>query len=348
MAKKDGAADTIQLLKNHIKAKEPGQFYIFHGEEQFLLNHYLTSLRKIMLDPLTESFNYHRLNSETFSIRQLIDAVEAMPMMAERTLVLVEDIDLFKLPEDDRVKVAQLVSDIPQWCTLILVYETVLWHPDKRLKRFWDAISSNALIVEFAKQNQRDLVAWIQRHFAAYHKRISAELCVYLIEITDGTMTALHGEINKICAYSGSDDICRADIDAVTEPVMDAVVFQMTDLISAGNFGTAFEKLQILFKMQEEPLSILGAIGNHFRRISAGRTLIDAGKSSVHLQKIYNLSDYPARKAMEAARKIRPEYCRKAAELVLETDYRIKTSYDYSERLLELLLMRLAQEAKHG
>ena len=42
-----------------------------------------------------------------------------------------------------------------------------------------------------------------------------------------------------------------------------------------------------------------------------------------------------------------PEFCRRAAELVLETDYKIKTSYDDPERLLELLL-QLAQEGRNG
>ena len=38
----------------------------------------------------------------------------------------------------------------------------------------------------------------------------------------------------------------------------------------------------------------------------------------------------------------------KAAELVLETDYKMKTSFDEPERLLELLILQLAQEAVHG
>jgi len=348
MAKKPTNAGTLQELKAHIKNKQPGRLYIFHGEEVFLLNHYLGAIRKLLLDPLTESFNYHSLNHENFDIRAFTDAVEAMPMMAEATLVTVDDVDPFKLPEADREKLGQLLSDIPDWCTVVFTFETVAWKPDKRCKKLWEAIDSAALTVEFVKQDQRDLVAWIQRHFAAHHKRITGELCVYLIDITGGTMTALSSEIAKISAYSGADEIKKSDIDAVTEPVLDAVVFQMTDLLSAGNYAAALEKLQQLLKMQQEPLSILGAVGNHFRRISAARTLLDHGKSSAELQKLYGLPDYPARKTMEAARRFRPEFCAKSAELVLETDYRIKTSFDDAERLLELLVLQLAQEARHG
>ena len=345
MAKKQMQDNGLQQLKAALKNKDLGRLYIFHGEETFLLNHYLGQMKKILLDPLTESFNYHRLNNETFDMRQFIDAVENFPMMAESTLVQVDEIDLFKLPEADRTKMAEVLSDIPDWCTVLFTYETVEWKPDKRLKKLWEAIDTHGETVEFAKQDQRDLVAWIQRHFAARKKRIAGDLCVYLIDITGGTMTALAGEIDKICAYSGADEIKRTDIDAVTEPVLDAVVFQMTDLLGEKRYGAALEKLQTLLKMQQEPLAILGAVGGHFRRLGTARTLLDNGRNSSDLQKLCGLPDYPARKTMEAARRIRPEFCAKAAELILETDYQIKTSFDDPERLLELLILQLAQEA---
>ena len=111
------------------------------------------------------------------------------------------------------------------------------------------------------------------------------------------------------------------------------------------NYGAALEKLQNLLKLQQEPLGILGAIGKHFRQIAAARTLLDHGKTASELMKLYSMSDYPARKTMEAAHRFRPEFLAKAAQLVLETDAKIKTSVDDPERLLELLILQLAQEA---
>lgn len=348
MAKKAAPGNALQELKTALKNKNLGRLYFFHGEETFLLNHYLGQMKKQLLDPLTESFNFHRLNNETFDIRGFADAVENLPMMAENTFVQVDEIDLFKMNEGDRNKMAEILSDIPEYCTVVFTYLTTPWRPDKRLKKLWEAVEGSGTVVEFARQDQRDLVAWVTRHFAARRKRISTDLCIYLIDITGGTMTALSGEIEKICAYSGAEEIRKTDIDAVTEPVLDAVVFQMTDLLSAGRYGEALGKLQQLLKMQQEPLAILGAVGSHFRRIGAARTLLDNGKTASDLQKLCGLPDYPARKTMEAARRFRPEFCRKAAELVLETDYQMKTSFDDSERLLEMLLLRLAGEARNG
>ena len=347
MAKKQAQSGALQELKMSLKNKDLGRLYFFHGEETFLLHHYLGQMKKQLLDPLTESFNYHRLTNETFDIRAFADAVENLPMMADATFVQVDDVDLFKMNEADRTRMTEILSDIPDYCTVVFTYVTASWKPDKRLKKLWEAVDGGS-IVEFAKQDQRDLVAWITRHFAAHDKRISTDLCVYLIDITGGTMTALSGEIDKICAYSGASEIKKTDIDAVTEPVLDAVVFQMTDLLSAGRYDQALLKLQQLLKMQQEPLAILGAVGGHFRRIATARTLLDHGKNAAELQRLCGIPDYPARKTMEAARRFRPDFCRKAAQLVLETDYRMKTSFDDNERLLELLILQLAQEARNG
>lgn len=348
MAKKPLSDGAFQSLKAAVRNKNMDRLYFFFGEETFLMSYYLETIRKLLLDPLTESFNYHRFTSENFDLTAFLEAVENLPMMAEHTLVQVDDIDLFKLNESEREKIAAVFSDIPEYCTIVFTYLTIEWKPDKRMKKLWEQIDSHGLAVEFRKQDIRELVPWISRHFAAQQKKISNDLCAYLIDITGGTMTALSGEIQKICAYSGAQEIRKSDIDAVTEPVLDAVVFQMTDRISQGAYEKAFQSLSQLLKMQQEPLAILGALGSHFRRLLVGKCLMEQGKSAYELQKLCGIPDYPARKIMESARRMDKSFCGRASELVLETDYRMKTSFDDSQRLLEMLILQLAAEASHG
>ena len=161
-------------------------------------------------------------------------------------------------------------------------------------------------------------------------------------------MTALVGEIDKICAYSGADHIIKSDIDAVVEPVLDAVVFQMTDLMAQGDYGKSLVKLQTLLKMQQDPIQILGAISGHFRRLGYARTLLDNGRNASDLAKLAGLSEYPAKKTMNSAGRFSARFCAKAAELIMETDRGMKTSRDDPQRLLELLVLQLAQEARNG
>ncbi len=349
MAKYDEKPDMLQALKADLKAGVTQRLYFFHGDETFLLNHYLGQMRRLLLDELTESFNFHKLTAETFDLQTLADCVENLPMMAEHSLVWVDEIDIFKLPEDQREKLMDILGDIPDYCTLVFTYVTTPWHPDKRLKKLWDLVQTKGTVVEFPKQDQRDLVPWIARHFAAHKKKITTDLCVYLIEITGGTMTALAGEIAKIAAYSGSEVIVRADIDAVTEPVLDAVIFQMTDAMSQGDYGAALLKLRQLLKMQQEPLSVLGGIGAHFRRLAAAKSLSECGKGPNEYRQLYPGSkDFMVRKTMATAARFSGDFYRRAAQIILETDRRIKTSFDDTERLLELVILQLSQEARHG
>ena len=315
MARQTAQAAPLQGLKQAIQAGNPQLCYIFWGEETYLLQHYLELLQKKLTDPLTEEFNYHRFSTETFSMDALSDSVENLPMMAERSLIRVDDVDLFKLGEKDRERLIALLGDLPPYCCLVFAYGASEYKPDRRQKKLFEAISQNATVVEFPKQSQRDLTVWIIRHFKSHQKTISPELCAYLIDITGGSMSALGGEIGKIAAFAPGSEIRRSDIDAVTEPVLDAVVFQMTDALGAGDYEGALKKLQVLYH---------------------------------ELMKICGLKDYAARKTMGTAKRFSPRFCRQAADLVLETDSKLKTSFDEPERLLELCLFQLAQEAKHG
>ena len=348
MAKKEETGYSLQALKAAIKENQLSGLYIFHGEETFLQQHYLSQMKKQLIEDLTESFNFHKLTVETFDVQTFADAVENLPMMAEHTMVWVDEIDLFKLPEADRNKLAEVFSDIPEYCTVIFTYETTPWKPDKRLKKFWEAVNANAKIVEFPKQEQRDLIPWVARHFASQKKNISSELCAYLIEITGGTMTALAGEIAKISAYSGADTIVRSDINAVTEPVLDAVAFRMTDYLTQGQYGPALLELRRLMKMQEEPIRVLGAIGKQFRSLGVARTLEDHGRPASELSQLQGISEYAAKKTMQTARKLSAAFCARILELIMDTDRAMKTSLDDNERLLEVLIFRISQEARYG
>ena len=92
---------------------------------------------------------------------------------------------------------------------------------------------------------------------------------------------------------------------------------------------------------------ILGAISNHFRRLSTARILLDNGKNAEDLMRLSGLKDYPARKTMSAAGRFSTRFYATAMELLLESDRQMKTSFDDPVRILEVLILRLAQEVRH-
>ncbi len=344
MAKKpSGASAGAEQLKSDLKAKEPGRFYVLYGEEDYLRRYYLEQLKKLVLDDLTADFNFHRLNAETFSVERLTDCVESLPMMAERSLILVEDVDLFAQGETERL--CELLSDLPEHCCLVLTYDD--FKPDKRKKKLWDAIEKNAVLAEFRYQTESDLRAWIRRHFEHEKKSISPELCGYLLQQCGLSMTRLDAEIGKIAAYSGADAIVRADIDAVVEPTLDAVVFQLTDALALRRFDDALERLHALLKMQNDAIPIVAAIGSQMRRLYAAKILQNEGKPAEELAQLCGIQPFAATKTMGQARRVSERFCRKAVLLCCETDVQLKSTYGEEERLVELLILQLAEEARN-
>ena len=342
-AKPTGSSAGCTQLKKDLKEKHLGSFYILSGQEDYLRRYYLAEIKKQLLDELTESFNFHRLNNETFSLEALADALQALPMMAERTRVLMEDVNLFDCGDTDTL--TALLSDLSPECCLVVHLEE--FKPDKRKKKLWEAIEKHAVLADFAYQSETDLKPWIARHFRSAGKQLAPELCSYLLQQCGLSMTRLHGEILKICAYSGAEVIVRADIDAVVEPTLEAVVFQITDALGQRDFDRALERLHVLLKLQTEPIPIVAAIGAQARRLYAAKLLQNAGKSAEALASLCGIAPYAATKTMQQARRLSERFCRRAVELCCQTDYRLKTSYDDPERLPELLILSLAEEAGH-
>lgn len=350
MAKKQAAevADSLRQFKQDLKNNTLGNFYIFCGEEAFLRDYYLAELTKKLSNGPAAEFNVHRFDAASIAPQALLDAVEAMPMMAERTLVRVDDVDLFKQPEGAREQYAAIFSDLPDYCCVLFVYDTVEFKINGTMKKLAAAIREHAQILTFGKQSERDLCAWITRHFRAHDKMVTDELCQYLIFRTDGLMTTLAGEIDKIAAYQQGPAITRGAIDAVVIPALSAQTFDISDAVVKEDFETALSKLQELYAMQTDPIAVLGAIGAQLRRLFYARVILSAGGGQKELMELTGLKSYPAGLTMTAARRVTDGFCQKAVELVLQTDVAMKTGADDPERLLELLLVQLSQEARHG
>lgn len=352
MAKKiENAAKGLDVLKQDIKESTYGRLYFFYGEEHYLRDHYLQQLKKKLLDGPAEDFNYHRFTQENMNLQALADAVEAIPMMAEHSLVQVDDYDLSKLNEADREVLTGILSDIPDYCTVVFVFDTVEYKVDARQKKLAEALS-RGLKVEFARQSQRELNNWIRRHFRTYGKDIGDRQCEYLTFVTGGTMTALGAEIGKIAAYTQRDTVTEQDINAVVIPVLDAEVFDMTDAIAAGDYEKALLKLRTLLQMQEEPIYLLAAIGSGLRRLLYARACMASGRGTDALAELLKAStgraphDYVLQKTMTTARQVSDRFCEQAVTLCMEADEKLKSFSGSDERTLELLILALAQEAR--
>lgn len=338
---KDAAQAAYRQLKKDLSQGTLGNLYLFHGEEAYLRDYYLEQMRTKLLPQGMEEFNYHQLQGKGLTVQRLSEVVDALPMMSPRTLVVVWDYDLFKAPEAERNAMAQLLSDLPDYCCLVFVYDILAYKSDARMKKLAGAIKERGQVVQFARQGQSDLVAWIGRRFRALGHEIDTADAQYLIFLCGDLMNGLIAEIGKIGAYAKNRRVTRQDIDAVAIPIIDAVVFQMTDALTRHQMDKALSVLADLLRLQQAPIMILAVLGKHFRQLYSARVALESGKTSRWVMDLWGMrSPYPADKLMEGARRHGLDWCRTAMRRCAETDLAMKSvaGADAKDLLVSLVL----------
>ena len=184
MAKRNDKAAgqaAYRKLKQDLRQGTVGSLYLFHGEEAYLRDHYLDQMKAKLIPPGMESFNYHRLAGKTLTAQRLAETVDALPMMSPRTLIVVQDYDLFKAPEGERKAITQLLEDLPEYCCLVFVYDTLAYKRDARMKKLAGVLQDKGQEVPFLRQETGDLVDWIGRRFRALGHDIDTADAQYLI-----------------------------------------------------------------------------------------------------------------------------------------------------------------------
>ena len=179
--KKTGGNAAYDTFRGDLAAGTLGTVYIFYGEESYLREFYLSELRKKLVPAGFEEFNYHRLEGKSLTVQALTEAAEAMPMMAERTMIQVTDWDVYKLPEDQRNALIALLEDFPDYCCLVLVYDQIEYKPNKTYKKLYTALDKRAQAVEFREQSQGEILKWVSRRFKATGHTIDVPTAEHLI-----------------------------------------------------------------------------------------------------------------------------------------------------------------------
>ena len=333
-----------QKLKKDLSAGTPGQLYVLYGEETYLRDYYLGRLRELVLSGGMGEFNLHEIGARDMSPHALEEAVDCLPMMSSRTLVMVTDYDLFKAGEKDREEYIRIFSQLPDYVCLVFLYDILEYKGDART-RLAGALKQYGTVVNFVRQDQGDLVDWVRRRFRALGKDIDSRLALELIFLCGDLMNNLIGEIEKIGAYAKGPRVTRGDMEAVATPQLDAVVFRMTDAIGEGNFDKGMSVLGELYQMQEPPIKIMWSLGRQMRQLYSARLALESGRGKEWVASLWGLKPYPTDKLMHSARRFTLPWCRRAVVLCGETDLAMKSTGRDGQELLTTLLLKLAAPA---
>lgn len=276
-------------LKKQISAGNFSRLYFIYGEEKYLIKHYSSLIVKKAVDPSFADFNMHTYDGKSIDYDEVTQAAEALPMMSERTLIVIKDLALDSLSADSSDKFIRLIEDIPD-TTVILISNPTLDVNMKSAKgkKLLAEIDKYGCSIALEHAGQSQLVKLIEKGAQSRGCMISPNDARYLITVVGDDMTVIINELDKICAYAKQGEVTRQHIDSVVVKNVQAKVFDLTKALTAGNCDLAMEILDTLISMKEEPINILGALITPYVDMYRAKVYVSGGMRAEDAAKDFN------------------------------------------------------------
>jgi DNA polymerase-3 subunit delta len=230
--------------------------YLLHGEEEFLRSEAVDLVVSTVLRDADRSFNLDVLHGAATDAPSLIACASTFPMMCERRVVVVHDIDRVSGGE-------QLISyfDTPSPGT---VHILTAGKPDLRKKLFL-ALKKNAVVIEFKKLYENQVPAWIERRSRGQGYPMDPDAARLLAEYTGNSLRDIQNELEKLYVYAGTGrSVTLDDVRTVTGISKEFNVFELQKAMGAKNKQRSMEILERILDQGEQPTRILWMIGRYY------------------------------------------------------------------------------------
>lgn len=338
---------TESEFKERLAAGLVGGF-LFYGEEPYLKRSALKKVRDALVDEAFAAFNFLRLTRQTLSREALLGAMASLPVMSEKKLLLLEELELSQIKKgelDDLCGVLARLPDHPD--TVVIVDAGGDFDPGtkKAPSALYKRLASVLEPVCFAQATDRQLQNWIMRHMKTEKKSISPQACSLMLDHCGRSMDILAGEIDKLCAYlaaNGKEEAAPEDIRFVCCRNEESDAFALANAVMSGKSQAAFDALADMRRRRQEPVLVLGAISRVYADLLVIRSLCDRGMSAGEIASFLKMNEYRAGLYCRAASGIKAERLRQAVSYCLETDAALKSGTPSGYRPLEMLICRCA------
>jgi DNA polymerase III subunit delta len=291
-------------------------------------------LLKQRLDELTGKFvkehgelALEKIDAEEAEGRAVMDAVQSLPFLATRKMVVVRNGSLNKNLSG---QIEQIIDSAVDSVDLIF-YEAA---PDKRTS-FYKVLKAKTELEEFNEMDVRELARWLATEAKKQGGHLSQADAAYLVDRAGPNQQLLSVELEKLITYEPK--ITRQNIDLLTEKTPQSKVFDLLDAAFAGDKERALELYTDQRAQKVEPQAIMAMIAWQLKLLALAKA--GSGKSSQQIAKDAGLSPYPVMKAQNLARKIDNEKLRCMVSEALEIDEKSKTkNIDLDEALKTYLV----------
>ncbi len=311
-------------------------FYLLHGEDEYSCSLALAKMKTRLGDPTTVDLNVTILDGKKGTLDELIYTCDTVPFLAEKRLVIVNDLAARFEPqaagrkvssEQDRAflqGLGEYVGHLAESARLVFLEHKKVSKTNPIYKLVLS--SEHGYVREFAPPRGRALNRWIADRVQEKGGRIEDRAINLLAGFVGNDLRLLDREIDKLLTYTGEErPIGERDVQLLVSYVQEADIFQMVDALGKRESREAMKLLHRLLEGGQPPLYLLHMIIRQFRILLRIKELLGKGTSVADIRALLGLHPFVVEKMMKQA----PNYSIAQLEAIyhrlLETDVAVKT-----------------------
>jgi DNA polymerase-3 subunit delta len=330
MAKPRSQSLSFDALEASFRKKAFAPLYLFHGEEEFLVEQAVQLLIDQAVDEQERSFNLDVVYGSSIDGKDVVSLVSQFPMMGERRVVIVKEVD--------RIVNKEVLLPLVEHPIPTTVCAFVSSKPDFRLK-FFKSFGQQGTVVEFKRLYENEIPPWIIAQVRKLGKAIDADAAQLMLAYVGRSLREVRNEIDKLFTYVGAKGtIDTNDVNSVVGMSKQFNVFELQKAVGQKRLGSALEIATRMLEAGESALGMVVMLTRYFQKLWLLKEL--SGKEGAELASLLGVSPFFLRDYLEAARNFSDREIEACFGSLLETDERLKLSAD-PILMMTLLLHRI-------
>ena len=303
-----------------LSSGKPSPVYLICGDDGYLRRRCLETLKEAYKPDVLPEFNYTEFDGAECTVDEISAAAETLPMMAERRMVIVKDLDAAAISADQYRKLETFLGSVAGNDSCVLIF-------------FQVSVKASA------KSGDRQ---------GAMRARIKKNAS-YMVERCGSDITNLLSELAKLHSLCGGK-ITRAAIDANTTQSVDVKAYMLASNVISGRRGDAFRIMEELFDERTEPVAVLAIMSGAFIDLYRAKLAAEQRKNADDLTALFG-EEYKGKEkrlsfSFRDCRRYSVELLRKWCAMLCATDAALKSSRVDGKILMEKLLAELFAAAE--
>ncbi len=311
-----------------------------YGNDEFAISRRLQKLQQ-RVDK--DGMNTSRLEARTMGKDELNMAVNAMPFLAERRLVLLEKPSARYTHAKHRKDFFAFLESVPP-TTVLALYEEL---DEKKAAKHWlvkwvnenkQIARAEALMLPKAWKTN-EWVARIQKEAKSQGGEIEGRAAARLAEMVGQDTRQTAQEITKLLTYANFErPVTLQDVELLSISTAQGDVFALVDALGNGQGREAQAMLHRLLE-EQDAFSIFGMVVRQFRLILLAREVIE---NNGNVQTELKLHSFVAQKVAAQARHFSLASLEGIYRHLLKIDEDAKTGHMTLDLALDMFVMELA------